>query len=248
MRYYGGKQKIGHKITDIIKNYLDHLWKNKNENENEKLKMFKYLEPFCGSLGTFKHLCPHFTKCYAYDLNKDLILMWSAIKNGTFKNPKINEKKYYKLKYQTEHSADRAFAGFGLSFNGAWFGSYTHEDSDKLYTNLMTYKDLIQNTIFKNVDYRRCDKQVSSGSYVIYCDPPYKNTSHAYNSNESFNSEEFWSVMKRWRDEYYNIVFVSEFSAPKGWKCIATIARKQKFNSGKHSNVKNDFYYEKIYV
>lgn len=59
-------------------------------------------------------------------------------------------------------------------------------------------------------DYR--DVDIPSGA-VIYCDPPYRNTTRY--SFSDFDSDDFW----RWaeRQSKHAIVYVSEESAPEGW-------------------------------
>ena len=74
-------------------------------------------------------------------------------------------------------------------------------------------------SILKQCDYRT----LKLHHKIVYCDPPYANTTEygkGSNKNEdSFNSVEFWDYMRKWSDE--NIVFVSEYAAPKDFVCIA---------------------------
>ena len=91
MRYLGGKHKIGEElsqfmVTSCSANSVD-----------------GYLEPFCGSLGVFKHMTDKGYKKYiASDIQPDLIEMWNDLKNGTLKVPdkmtekgRVNILKYY---------------------------------------------------------------------------------------------------------------------------------------------------------
>ena len=73
---------------------------------------------------------------------------------------------------------------------------------------------LKENTYFKNLDYRNVE--IENGS-VVYCDPPYANTTGYSNSN-SFNHDEFWDYMRFLSKE--NIVFVSELRAPDDFVAI----------------------------
>ena len=52
---------------------------------------------------------------------------------------------------------------------------------------------------------------------VIYCDPPYLGTT-GY-STASFPHTQFWSKARHWVESGAD-VFVSEYSAPKGWEPI----------------------------
>ena len=68
---------------------------------------------------------------------------------------------------------------------------------------------------------------------LIYCDPPYKGTTMY--SMGGFDSDEFWETMKKWSKNNY--VFVSEESAPPGFKVVfsrdklRTVGRKSRFNA-----------------
>ena len=59
---------------------------------------------------------------------------------------------------------------------------------------------------------------------VVYCDPPYKNT-QKYNSG-SFDSDAFWA----WCDKSTTPIFVSEYSAPDGFRAIWTKGKQRLMN------------------
>lgn len=73
----------------------------------------------------------------------------------------------------------------------------------------------LKNVIFINKDYKNLD--IPSNS-LIYCDPPYQNTS-AYKNVEDFNHKEFWQWCRDKVKEGH-IVFVSEYNAPEDFYCI----------------------------
>jgi DNA adenine methylase len=52
---------------------------------------------------------------------------------------------------------------------------------------------------------------------LIYCDPPYKNTTQ-YGATGDFDADAFWSVVRRW--SMNNTVFISEYVAPDDFKCV----------------------------
>lgn len=246
MRYPGGKSMIGREITNVLKAIKDHY--------SKKGKTFRgYIEPFCGSLGTFKHMTSEFDNCYAYDANKDIIMLWQSVKEKSFKRPNMTMALYKRLKESNEPSALRAYAGFQCSFGGIWFGSLVNEDEKVRYNRVIKDTPLIQNATFSCRDYRSLESKVISGNYFIYCDPPYKNTDCSYGPNKrsdkktEFNSEEFWATMKRWKS-YGNIVVVSEFTAPKEWRCVWSKVRSKNTNNSKTQSSKNEFYTEKLYM
>jgi site-specific DNA-adenine methylase len=225
MRYTGSKNRSGQEIAEILQEYI------------KKYKLKGYIEPFAGSLGVLKHMTgksgPNNNPipCYAFDGCQDMIMLWSAVKSGRFKNPNIDEEEWTKLKYSKRSSAKKAFAGFGLSFGGQWFQGYapkyakdqTGQSTDAVkYYNDMTYnsliktKPLIQDVTFEHRDYKDHPKMIEKGGFLIYCDPPYATSSHIkrFGSTFDYDPEEFWSVAKKWTS-YGNVVIVSETTASK---------------------------------
>lgn len=64
------------------------------------------------------------------------------------------------------------------------------------------------NANFTNEDYRNI---IIPDNSIIYCDPPYENTT-GYRSLKKFNHEEFWEYMRQISKN--NKVFISEQNAP----------------------------------
>ena len=229
MIYFGGKQRLGKHIAKFI---LSVILKTKYRKA--------YLEPFCGALGVMQNIVEAdvFEKHYAYDIQPDLILMWNGLKRGTFKPPRTMAKStWLKLKNQKRNSALRAFAGFGISFNGIFFSSYAYKKNTDIpgaaYRSLMKIKPLLKRMNFKRIDY---SKIKTPRGYVIYCDPPYKfdRTRNTYDNFSNFDHEKFWEIMRKWSK--HNLVFISEEStnAPKDFKCIWKYNVKR--TMGTHTN------------
>ena len=89
MRYLGGKNRLGKEISQVLKEY------------GEKHKLKKYIEPFCGSLGVAIHMVDNYN-VHVSDIQKDLILLWKAIQNDTFKYPRNVSKRTW-LKYKNSN-------------------------------------------------------------------------------------------------------------------------------------------------
>ena len=68
----------------------------------------------------------------------------------------------------------------------------------------------------------------SSGKNIIYCDPPYNQTMNVYNKNCTFDTEEFWKIANKWKEEG-NYVYVSEKQCPL--ENVEIIFSKNIFNS-----------------
>lgn len=208
MHYYGGKSRTGKDIAKVLKSLISSIGPIKG-----------YIEPFCGALGVMRHMTNDYFVCYASDSCKDLILLFKEIVNDTFIKPDMTEAEYKSLKY-SESSALRGYAGFGLSYSGQWFRAYSQKyigkrnQNDESFNALMNIKDSIKRVEFTHCDYRNCNEDIVNGGYLIYCDPPYKHSLYGYEGcSHSFNSEEFWTTVKQWK-EYGNIVVVSERECP----------------------------------
>ena len=213
MHYYGGKYKSGKQISEILKQIT------------ATITIKGYIEPFCGALGVFRHMTNDYYECHASDGCEDLIILWKEVQQNTFKKPNMTEKLWLKLKESRNPSALRAYAGFGCSFSGVWFSTYEqkyikHLGSEQAYESLMKIRPFIKNIKFSHKDYKKYSRKLEKGGYLIYCDPPYANSSLKHKaSSYDFNHEEFWNIMRLWR-KCGNIVVISERSAPRDFKCI----------------------------
>ena len=235
MRFYGGKGVVGLRVSKAILDYM--------ESQGRDPKKVIYLEPFCGALGVLRYLAPVCKRSYANDLCKDLIMLWKSVKNKTFKKPKITEERWKTLKFSKGHSAERAFAGFGCSFGGVWFNGYIsgNDNNNQQYSSLIRQQPAIECTVFSSLDYivflqGRLNKKQE---FLIYFDPPYKGTCglpwESSAVDEKFDSGLFWEVARNLGKMPNVTVIVSEFSAPKDFKCIKSFKRL----SGMHNTTRN---------
>jgi len=214
MRYLGGKKKIGKEIASKLLEVAP------------PDKVDGYIEPFCGALGVMVHMVDKgYKTCKAYDSCKDLILLWKALKADKFKFPKsVSERTWLRYKNDKTPSAMRAFIGFGCSFGGAWYTGYAQKycknaryHTPVLNESTRTCKKMVPQ--IKKINTIGCKdyKQHHFKNCLIYCDPPYHKTSK-YNAVNSFDHDEFWNTARKWSKN--NIVIVSEYTAPKDFKCI----------------------------
>ncbi len=212
MRYLGGKNRIGRLIAQVL---LLHF---PSDTVNG------YCEPFCGSLGVMVHMVNNgYKKTLAYDNCKDVILLWKAIKKGTFEYPEnVSEIMWKEYKAQQVPSAMRGYVGFGCSFGGQWFSGYINKYTKKSGRDLVDEtKRLIEKKtpMIRKINQIGCKdyRKLHLKGYLIYCDPPYQGTVKV-GQLDSFDHSEFWDIMREWSKE--NIVIISEYNAPKDFKCI----------------------------
>lgn len=235
MKYLGGKHGIGKQIADFMSQKCP-----PNSTKG-------YIEPFCGSLGVFKHMTNKGYKKYiGSDIQPDLIELWKKIQTNDLRIPNnIDEEMYNKLKHAKSPNALKAIAGFGLSFGGKYFAGYAQKWAgnsgrnflDEFRNSIQKIKPTIQAT---NVHfYNKSYTDYNPTDMLIYCDPPYKET-QGYSTGD-FDHETFWETMRKWSKN--NCVFISEESSPSDF---AVVWKKQKRRT---LDKENRFYsYEKLYM
>ena len=220
--YIGGKKKIAKQIHDVITKVVDQV------ESSGSGKYSNYLEPFLGMASVFRLFAKDGYKATGCDANKDIMLMWKAVKGGRWgPSNKCSREKFERLKRSRGHSAERGFYGVACSFGGAFFGAYANNcmsgqgSRSKLreaYNGLMKLK----------ADMRGSNVHLCSGkSYttfhpqdaIVYCDPPYASSLGKLKSNNEylndFDIDHFWDVMRTWsKSSTGNLVFISEERAP----------------------------------
>lgn len=234
MTYYqGGKKRLGKEISKKILE-IENLYSNDAP--------LPYFEPFCGMLGVAIHITqdnPN-RQIYMNDYNPDIISMWNAVKNGWEPPKTVSEKKFNELKKSAKSSPERGFVGFACSYNGNLFGGFRTgiflKNSRK---SVLKYKDFINDFKFTNLSYTNFNPK----GMLIYCDPPYKNNDVKNKFFHNFDHDLFWDTMRKWSK--HNIVIISEYTAPKDFKCIWK--KKTNYASGT-SNNQTSKRIEKLYV
>lgn len=203
MRYLGGKHRVAKKISWLINRHKPEF----------------YLEPFAGMASVARLI--EAKKKVLTDAHPDLILLYQALSSGWVPPATLTREEHAVLK-NSKPSALRAFAGFGCSFSGKFFGGYVELQSDiKHRSNPITSAESSQrsllaliadlpDTIFEQMDYREAFAKYDMAD-VIYCDPPYAGTTR-FSGTEPFDHDIFWSEVRKKASEA--VVYVSEYSAP----------------------------------
>lgn len=224
MKYMGSKSRIAKHIVPIIQRYID---------ENN---INKYVELFVGGANVIDKI-----KCeekYGFDKNKYLIALLKHVQNNKPLYEEVTKELYDKARTAYNKGDISDFEdwqigniGFIASFNGRWFdGGYakTGYEKTKNGLRLRNYYQEAKNNILKqqvnlsgieflSCDYREAIELPYDSGMVIYCDPPYQGTKQYANATE-FDYDDFWNTMRKWSK--YNIVIISEQSAPNDFKCI----------------------------
>lgn len=228
--FHGGKQRIGKQIAKVIFSEALEI------EEDEDFVIKGYCEPFCGMLGVYQHIPDWFQDhkpklvYKAGDDNKSIILMWKSAQKGWEPPSKCTEAEYVRLK-NTRPSAKKGFVGYQYSFGGQFFKGYSlkydkTKDATSACKRVKSIAKKLSNVKFTHGDYRQFS---NLKGYLIYCDPPYSRTECRY--QEKFDHEEFWD----WCEEMseHNIVFISEYSAPKGTRVVWKKMKASPYNGSR---------------
>ena len=205
MAYVGGKSKCYSHIIDILN---DPKYNNK-----------VYLEPFVGMCHILKRVVNK-KKYIASDINENLYYLLLGIQNKKQFIP-ISKSRYSILKNQPVPTFEKSLAAFTYSYNGKEFGGYTKTNKEltRNYPNerIRYYKTLQQNDTFMKTKLKNCAyNQWKPYGFIIYCDPPYKDTT---DYSTDFDHILFWNTMREWSKN--NTVFISEYKAPRDFKVVS---------------------------
>ena len=212
MKYMGSKNRIAKDISKIINEIIV-------ENNIET-----YIEPFVGGANMIQHI--NCNNKIGIDNNEYLIAMWNAIISDWIPPNEISKTSYNEIKDNKDGFKKElvAIAGFCSTYNAKWFGGYAGRVTTKIGTVRDYYDESIRN-ILKQKEYLK-DVKFICGDYkkihglkdiLIYCDPPYENTT-GYGYDKGFNHDEFWEWVRIMSKD--NIVLVSEYNAPDDFKVI----------------------------
>lgn len=161
------------------------------------------------------------------DIHKELIAMWKAVQHGWNFPLHITEEEYLNVKNSKQSYPDYyvGLVGFNATFGSKYFGGYARGfKSDKItprdipneaLRNLKLQVPFILDVKFICSDYRY-NKYVNIKNAVIYCDPPYQDTTKY--ETKSFDYDVFWNWCRQMSKN--NFVFISEYNAPDDFKCI----------------------------
>jgi DNA adenine methylase len=214
MRYFGGKTKIAKYISEYI-NARIHTHTHTHTH---------YAEPFCGSCNIA--ILVNATVKLLNDKHKYLIAMFQALQNGWIPPTSVSEQEYYSAKQNQDNEPWIAgFVGFACSFAGKWWGGYARDNKGGNYAlrghnSVLKKMKALSCATFTSQDFQELNYE----NCLVYCDPPYKNTTQYCKSIlGNFPYENFLQWTKKMSEK--NIVLVSEYkhNVPDGAKIVLEI-------------------------
>lgn len=211
MKYVGSKNRISKQLAPIIQSYID----------DNNIKT--YWEPFVGGANMIDKI-----KCerrIGSDVHHYLISLLKQTQSCTscFSDT-ISEDEYKAVRSNPSNYPDWYVGLVGFcSFGGKWWDGYpkgfknngiTPRDiPNETIRNLIKQSPKLKGIEFWTLNYN--DITIAENT-VIYCDPPYKNTTKYSATNFDYNKFYEWVRMM----SKNNIVLISEYNMPDDFECI----------------------------
>lgn len=232
MRYVGSKSRHAAEIAAIL--------------TAARRPSQPYYEPFLGMAHVLGRMAP---PKYGSDLCAPAIAYLKALQKGWLPPATLPEADWRQIRDNQSHYPPElvAFAGFGCSFGGKWFGGYargtTTNGTPRNYAAeahrfAKKMEPGLQEATLRTGAYNRQPYQPES---LIYCDPPYTGT-QSYGGIQPFDHPEFWTWCNTMVAKGHK-VFVSEFQAPPEWVSVWSKSRASSLdlNTGGKTSVEHLF-------
>ena len=230
MQYVGSKNRLSKELVPIIQSYITADTKG-------------YLEPFVGGANIIDKI--ECNNKIGVDVHEELIELLKYAQQNELPET-ISEEEYNEVKNNKEDYPKWyvGLVGFCGSFGAKYFGGFARRynkdgslfDVPRQAINSLRKQsklDGFKSVKFLHMDFRNLPKDKIKG-YVIYCDPPYRDTTKY--QREQFPYEGFYQWCKDMSKD--NVVLVSEYNMPEDFECIWE--KQHKISLGSGVNGKND--------
>lgn len=206
MQYMGGKSRIAKdlaRVIDSVRRPGQWVW-----------------DPFCGGLSMSVALRAK-GPVWSTDACAPLIALYRAVRDGWVPPDALSREEYHAARQLPNSDPLKAFAGFGCSYGGKWFGGYESDANGTrnrggmpsnyaLSAKRRLTKD-VAGSVFACVDFLEVRPRPINA--VLYLDPPYAGATE-YAAARGFDTAVFVRAVRAWSE--YAPVFVSEYDFPLG--------------------------------
>lgn len=187
-----------------------------------------YIEPFTGGGNVICRVPQAVGPRLANDINWQMMAFLDALGNKGYQPPnKITKTEYTKISKNPETFPPElvAFVATGLTFGSKWFEGWVGEEGrcQRARENALECAPGLSGIVFCSVSYDQLNPHIPSES-IIYCDPPYANTTIYEGAKTKIKvgealSKNTWKPLAfwKWADalvEQGHKVYVSEYSGP----------------------------------
>lgn len=209
MKYMGSKARIAKDILPIIlKDRKPEQW---------------YVEPFVGGANTIDKVDGN---RIGNDINHYLIALYLELQKGWQPPKDVTFEMYKDVKDNKSKYPDYmvGYIGLAFTFGATFFGGFVGSVNDvccvgrdrigESYRNVIKTQKAINGIRFTSGEYWKMQIPPES---IIYCDPPYENTS-GYKTGK-FDHSLFWDWCRNMSKLGHNI-YISEYNAPDDFECV----------------------------
>lgn len=224
MRYLGGKVRLAKHLYPVMRDDIERLG--------------RYWEPFVGGAGMMAHVAKQASASVGLvgsDTFEPVIELLRAVASGWVPPSSVSEEEYASVK-ASPGKYPKCLAGFmatACSFSGKPWGGYarqtTAQDYAKCGSNALVKDSRALARVSLIVGDYRDARLVPGAPSVIYCDPPYAETT-GYGA-EGFDQDAF-HVWARGMAELGHAVYISGFACPQGFRVVWQRDRTQHIRKG----------------
>ena len=180
-----------------------------------------YVEPFAGGFNMIDKVTgPRI----ANDLNPYTTELFKALQKGWIPPENITELEYATIKAHPNQCPMHlvGFVAYGCSYSGKFWGGYARGNTEKGISrnycresrdNVSRQSKGLEGVLISCGSYSDLDIPNNS---IVYCDPPYEGTT---GYKVKFDHPSFWQWVRDQHQKGHK-VYVSEYNAPKDFKCI----------------------------
>lgn len=222
MKYMGSKRRIAKHILPIMLK------------EAEKHGITTWVEPFVGG-GNMIDKIPDAYKRIGFDINPHTICAMIDVRDRPLLLPDIVSEEEFKSYKDRPPEKITSWVRSACAYGGL-FGNVLARGSGRNYAQEAKNNAIKQSPLIQEVDFI-CDSyaNLSFNNCLIYCDPPYKDTSKY--KTESFDYEKFYNWCRE--QSKCNIVFISEYNMPDDFKEVWSGNIKTNFSSSRKKATHN---------
>ena len=226
MKYIGSKDRIAkHLIPIILKDRKPEQW---------------YVEPFVGGANMINKIKGN---RLGSDSNEHLISLLIELQKGWNPIKEVTKDLFYDVRNNPENYEKHivAYIEILFTFGATWGRGFVGNVNDKVckgrdrigegYRNALKTQKEIKGIKFIHSSYQDLEMPPNS---LIYCDPPYENTT---SYKDKFNHSDFWQWCREMKKQGHR-VFVSEYNAPEDFKCIFELEQKTPISKTSKSKLK----------
>ena len=208
MKYMGSKRRIAKNILPVMLS------------EFEKNNCTTWVEPFVGGANMLDKVPKHIPRIGA-DIHEELVEFFKYLQTENPEIPFVGEDLYKHIqKNKTDYPKWLVgYVGFSLSFGGKWFGGYRRDKAgvrnyeNESQQNVQAQQNVLADVKWVCSSYDSLDIPANS---LIYCDPPYRDTTGYKNK---FSHDAFYVWCRNKKKEGHT-VFVSEYWMPDDFTCV----------------------------